>query len=135
MCDIALGMQECQLAEFAAKVNASYMSQWAKLGLYDEEEESWGRAFEQALTKTLELGGRFHFNLAGLDIAAALDGGPKPEEWVNGHTAWELREIVQNHKWFANTLFYLDGKLLTQKEVAAIGIGLVDKKAQRLGDV
>jgi hypothetical protein len=87
MCDIALGLQEQGLQEFAVSVNAAHMAQWKKLGLYDEEEESWGHAFEQALTKTLAVGGRFHFNLTGLNIADALNGDP--EIWVHGHTAWE----------------------------------------------
>jgi hypothetical protein len=124
MCDIALGMKESGLPEFAASVNASYESQWKELGFYDEEEESWGRAFEQVLTKTLAAGGRFHFKLAGLDIAAALDGGPNPEEWVHGHTAWELRQIVRKYEWFANTLFYLNGIQLTPDQVTATGIEL-----------
>ena len=109
--DIALGMQEHGLEAFAASVNASFMDQWKRLGFYDETEESWGRAFEQVLTKTLAADGRFHFNLTGLDIADALNGDP--EIWVDGHTAWELRQIVRNHEWFGNTLFYLDGDSLT----------------------
>jgi hypothetical protein len=120
MSDIALGMQEHNLEEFAAGVNASYMDQWKDLGFYDETEESWGRAFEKVLTKTLAVGGRFHFNLTGLDVAEALKGDP--EIWVDGHTAWELRQIVRNHQWFGNTLFYLDGSLLTPEQVKSLGI-------------
>jgi hypothetical protein len=122
MCDIALGRQEHGLQEFAARVNAFHMSQWVERGLYDEEEieGSWGQAFELALTRTLAAGGRFHFNLDGLDIADALVGDP--QVWVHGHTAWELRQIVRNRAWFDNTLFYRDGKLLTPEEVLARGI-------------
>ena len=120
MPDIALGMQEHGLTAFAASVNASFMDQWKKLGFYDETEESWGRAFEQVLTKTLALGGRFHFNLDGLDVADALKGDP--EIWVDGHTAWELRRIVRNHEWFNNTLFYRGGNLLTSQQVKSLGI-------------
>jgi hypothetical protein len=124
MCDIALGIQECGLPAFAASVNAFHMGQWTERGLYDEDEidESWGRAFELALTRTLVAGGRFHFNLTGLDIADALQGDPAV--WVHGHTAWELRQIVRNPTWFANTLFYLDGQLLTPEAVLALGIAL-----------
>ena len=118
--DIALGMQEHGLETFAAIVNATFMDQWKDLGFYDETEESWGRAFEQVLTKTLAVGGRFHFNLTGLEISDALNGDP--DIWVDGHTAWELRQIVRNPEWFANTLFYLDGNLLTSDEVLALGI-------------
>jgi hypothetical protein len=96
------------------------MGQWADRGLFDEDEDSWGRAFEQALTGTLAAGGRFHFSLDGLDIAEALQGDP--EVWVFGHTAWELRQIVRRSEWFGNTLFYLDGKLLTPQDVSALGI-------------
>jgi hypothetical protein len=120
MRDIALGIQEHGLEVFAASVNASFMDQWIKLGFYDKTEESWGRAFEQVLTKTLAVGGRFHFNLTGLDIAGALKGDP--EFWVDRYTAWELQQIVRNHEWFDNTLFYLDGNLLTQQGVRALGI-------------
>ena len=122
MRDIALGLQESGLAEFAASVNASYVRQWIERGFYDELEDSWGRAFGLVVSKTLAVGGRFHFNLTGLDIAAAIDGGPEPEKWVYGHTAWELRQIIGNHEWFANTLFYFNGKLLTSEQVAALGI-------------
>ena len=125
MCDVALGLQEQGLREFAATVNASFMDQWVDLGLYDEEEESWGRAFEQVITKTIACGGRIHFNLVGLDITAALQGDP--EVWVHGHTAWELRQIVRNSTWFANTLFYLDGMVLSADEVVAIGIATSKK--------
>ena len=102
-------------------------STWANVvecGLYDEDEVdgSWGRAFELTLTRTLDAGGRFHFNLTGLDIAVALQGDPFV--WVHGYTAWELRQIVRNAAWFENTLFYIDGNLLTPQEVAALGIAL-----------
>ena len=98
------------------------MGQWSERGLYDEEEieGSWGRAFELALTRTLAVGGRFHFNLTGLDIPDALQGDPAV--WVHGHTAWELRQIVRNPAWFDNTLFYLENKLLIAEEVRALGI-------------
>jgi hypothetical protein len=122
MRDIALGMQEHGLKAFAASVNASFVDQWKKLGLYAETEESWGRAFLEVLTKTLSAGGRFHFNLTGLDIVDALNGDP--EIWVDGHTAWELRQIVRNPNWFRNTLFYLDGNLLTPDQVMEHGIYL-----------
>ncbi len=122
MCDIALGIQEQGLQDFAASVNAFHMGQWVERGLYDEEEieGSWGRAFELALTRTLAAGGRFHFNLTGLDIFDAMKGDPAV--WVFGHTAWELRQIVRNSEWFNNTLFYLDGKVLTPEATLALGI-------------
>jgi hypothetical protein len=124
MCDIALGIQEHGLEEFAASVTAFHMGQWIERGLYDDDEidGSWGRAFELALTRTLAAGGRFHFNLSGLDIADALQGDAAV--WVYGHTAWELRQIVRNTAWFENTLFYLDGKPLTPEAVLALGIAL-----------
>src|ERR1022692_3346910 len=111
MSDIALGIKEHGLEAFAASVNASFMSQWIKLGLFDATEKSWGRAFEQALTKTFAAGGRFHFNLTGLEIADALKGDP--ETWVDRYTAWELQQIVRNLAWFDNTVFYLGGSLLS----------------------
>ena len=122
MRDIALGIQEHGLHDFASQVNGLHMGQWLEHGLYDEGEESWGRAFEQTLTKTLASGGRFHFNLSGLDIAEALAGDP--EVWVHGYTAWELRRIVRNRDWFVNTLFYLNGQLLSSQDVLALGIVL-----------
>jgi hypothetical protein len=124
MCDIALGIQEHGLEDFAASVNAFHMGQWAERGLYDEDEVegSWGRAFELALTRTLAAGGRFRFSLDGLDITDALQGDP--EVWVHGHTAWELRQIVRRPEWFGNTLFYLDGKPLTPEDLLALGVGL-----------
>jgi hypothetical protein len=89
MCDIALGIQEHGLQDFAANVNALHMGQWVEHGLYEEDEieESWGRALELAVTRTLAAGGRIHFSLTGLDIADALQGDP--DVWVHGHTAWE----------------------------------------------
>src|SRR5438128_197734 len=115
MSDIALGLEA-----FAAHVNASYMSQWLALGLYDEDVEGWGQAFEQALSRTLVAGGRFHFNLTGLDIADALKGDPS--RWVDRHTAWELQQVVGREDWFANTIFYLDGSVLTLEQLAEHGI-------------
>ena len=46
MCDIALGIQEHGLEDFAASVNAFHMGQWKDRGLYDDDEidGSWGRA-------------------------------------------------------------------------------------------
>ncbi len=120
MGDIALGIQEQGLEAFAAKLNASFVAQWLKLGLYDKSEESWARAFEQVLTKTLAGGGRFHFNLTGLDIADALNGDPS--WWVDRYTAWELQQIVRNQAWFDNTLFYLGGNLLSMEQVKSRGI-------------
>jgi hypothetical protein len=122
MCDIALGIQEHGLQDFAASVNAFHMGQWAEHSLYDEDEieGSWGRAFELVLTRTLATGGRFHFNLAGLDISDAMQGDPAVG--VYGHTAWELRQIVRNSAWFNNTLFYLNGEVLTPEAMLALGI-------------
>jgi hypothetical protein len=120
MHDIALGMQELGLQAFANKVNALSMSEWTKHGLFDEDEDSWGRAFEQALTRTLACGGRFHFDLSGLNIAEALAGDP--EIWVGRYTAWELQQIIRNSTWFSNTLFYLNGKQLLARELDSIGI-------------
>ena len=102
MCDIALGMQESGLEAFAARLNASPMGQWKELGLYDENEDSWRRAFEQALNTTLAAGGRFHFNLTGLDIIGALAGDAN--WWVDRYTAWELQQIVRNGAWLQNTI-------------------------------
>jgi hypothetical protein len=76
MPDIALGLQDHGLEEFAASVGAIHMGQWVDFGLYDVDEidGSWGRAFELTLTRVLEGGGRFHFNLTGLNIGDALKG-------------------------------------------------------------
>ena len=120
MCDIALGMQEMGLKAFAASANASWMRQWKDLGLYDEDEESWQRAFEQTLNKTIAAGGRIHFNLTGLDIAVALAGNPNL--WLERWTAWELQQIVRNADWFRNTIFYRDGAMLSSEEAANQGV-------------
>jgi len=61
MPDIACGIREYGLAEFAKRVQASYMSHWLRLGLYDEEVEGWGQAFTQAVERTLQAGGRINF--------------------------------------------------------------------------
>ncbi|HEX4143930.1 MAG TPA: hypothetical protein VHY91_10380 [Pirellulales bacterium] len=120
MCDIALGLQEAALKEFAESVGGSYMSQWRELGLYDEDVEGWGQAFEQAMERTLGAGGRVHFNLTGIDIADALGGDPS--YWVDRHAAWELQQIVAKRSWFDSTIFYLDGRQLTPDELARVGV-------------
>ena len=121
--DIALGLRIDEgggLEAFAATVNASYMSQWAAMGLYDDDVAGWGEAFAQVVTRTIVGGGRIHFNLTGLDIRAALRGDP--ELWVGRYTAWELQQIVRNSEWFAKTFFYLDGAILTTEQADALGV-------------
>jgi hypothetical protein len=120
MADIALGMKEAGLEAFAAMLNASYMSQWLDLGLYDDDVEGWGEAFFQAVTRTLSVGGRIHFCLDGLDIAEALNGDPNI--WSDRYTAWELQQIVRNLEWFESTHFYLNGELLNSERLVDIGI-------------
>jgi hypothetical protein len=119
MIDIALGIAsglEC----FAARVNASYMSQWRDMGLFDQNVEGWGQAFEQVMTRTLTAGGRVHFNLTNLDVREALAGDP--EFWVGRYTAWELQQIVRNKAWFDKTSFYLNEVALTSDQIIALGI-------------
>ncbi len=100
MPDIALGLKDQDLIAFASAVNAAEMSRWRELGLYDEDVEGWGHAFQQAVERTLSAGGKIHFNLTGLDIAEALAGDPGC--WVGRYTAWELQQIVGNGQWFQN---------------------------------
>jgi hypothetical protein len=84
MIDIALGLfsdgRDADLAAFAREVDASYMSQWRDMELFDDDVEGWGQAFEQVVTRTLARGGRIHFNLTGLNIGEALGGDP--DVWV-----------------------------------------------------
>jgi hypothetical protein len=122
MADIALGIRSGSgdLENFAAQVNASYMVQWGELGLYDEDVEGWGQAFQQVVTRTLAAGGRIHFNLTGIDIQDALKGDPNT--WVDRYTAWELQQIVRNREWFGRTTFYAGGTTLTLKQVSDLGI-------------
>ncbi len=119
MCDIALGIKAAGLEEFSARLNASYMSQWEELGLY-EDAEGWGQAFYQVVSNTLRAGGRIHFNLDGVDIADALAGNP--EEFVDRYTSYELQQIVLNPLWFRNTVFYREGRSLTLEDLAAVGM-------------
>ena len=123
--NLALGLKEAGLEEFAAQVNALHVGEWADQGLFDVDkvEGSWRKAFEQSLTRSINSGGRFYFNLTDLDIAEALNGDP--EWWVGRYTAWELQQIVRNASWFANTVFYLDGELLSSEKVKELGIELV----------
>ena len=120
MRDIACGRAEFDLIGFASKVNAAEMKEWPKLGLYDAGFEGWGPAFEQAVTRTLAAGKRIHFNLTGLDIADALAGDRN--FWSGRFTAYELQQIVTRSTWFAATIFYLDGRVLSESELMAIGI-------------
>jgi hypothetical protein len=120
MCDIACGMQNAGLEVFARSVGASYMSEWPDLQLYDEDVEGWGQAFEQVVSRTLDGGGRIHFNLDGVDIAQAFAGDPA--EFVGRYTAYELQQICLHAEWFDRTLFYSGGAVLTPAEVVALGI-------------
>jgi hypothetical protein len=113
MCDIALGIQEMGLEIFAANVNASWMGQWKDLGLFDEGEESWQRAFEQALNKTLAAGGRFHFNLTGLDIPAALTGDPN--WWVDATRPGSFSRLFAMPFGFAIPFFTATGRCFLPK--------------------
>lgn len=73
MVDIACGLQEAGLREFASRCNALPMSEWAAMGLYDANSvEGWGQAFVQAVTRTLDAGGRIHFDLTGLEACEIL---------------------------------------------------------------
>ncbi len=127
MIDIALGLfsdgRDADLAAFARQHNASYMSQWREMGLFDRDVRGWARAFEQVMARTLARGGKIHFNLAGLNIEEALDGDPA--EWVGRYTAWELQQIIRNASWFNDTIFYLGGEVLQTSQLSALGIEVV----------
>jgi hypothetical protein len=120
MYDIACGIKDAGLVEFAKSVSASCMSDWRDLGLYDEDVEGWGQAFEQVITRTLAAGGLIYFSLDQMNIAEALAGDPN--EFVGRYTAYELLQIVTNPAWFAATRFYLSRAQLTDAEVNALGI-------------
>src|SRR5438552_1421101 len=120
MRDIACGIQEAGLIEFAAQVNAWYMGQWLELGLFDEGLEGWGQAFEQAVTRTLAAGGRIHFNLTGLDVGDALAGDP--DLFAGRYTAYELQQIVRHRKWLEQTIFYHDGRVLAGEALISLGL-------------
>lgn len=120
MCDIACGIKDAGLAEFARAVSATQMSDWRDLGLYDEDVEGWGQAFEQVVTRTLTAGGLIHFSLDQMNIAEALAGDPN--EFVGRYTAYELQQVVLNPSWFAATRFYLSRVQLTDAEVNALGV-------------
>jgi hypothetical protein len=124
MRDIACGIQECGLAEFAARLGASHMGQWLDLGLYDEGLEGWGQAFEQAVTRTLAAGGRIHFSLDGLDIQEAMNGDP--ESFTGRYTAFELQQIVRHVEWFESTTFHLNATILSAQQLADLGIELAN---------
>ena len=94
----------------------------AGLGLYDEDVEGWGQAFEQAMERTIAAGGRVHFSLTGIDIAAALAGDPN--YGVDRHAAWELQQVVAKPSWYSRTIFYLDGRTLDPDQLAQRGIFL-----------
>jgi hypothetical protein len=119
VCDIALGINRAGLKDFAKRLNASYMSQWAQMGLY-EDAEGWGSAFYQVMVNTLKRGGHVHFNLDGVDVADALAGDAN--EFVGRYTAYELQQIVGNADWFDATTFYLHEKSLTNEELIQVGI-------------
>jgi hypothetical protein len=120
MSDIALGLADKGLEAFAADRNASYMSQWRDLGLYDDNAEGWGEAFAQVVMNTLAIGGRIHFNLTGLNILEALAGDP--QQFVGRYTSYELQQIVRNRRWFLQCTFYLHGRSLTLEDLASLGI-------------
>jgi hypothetical protein len=119
MGDIALGLKEAGLVEFAAQRNAAHMGHWEELGLY-EDAEGWGDAFRQAVTKTLKADCHIHFNLTGMDIAEALRGDP--EIFVGRYTSYELQQVLLHEPWFHNTTFYLDGESLTIEQLRTLGI-------------
>jgi len=121
MGDIACGKQHLQLEEFAAGVNAAWMKQWPELGLYDPDAVSgWGEAFAQVMKATVAAGGVVHFNLTGVDVTEALAGNP--DLFVGRYTEFELQQIKLNPDWLRITKFYLDGRVLTDAELVALGI-------------
>jgi hypothetical protein len=125
VCDIACGIrldddQNPVLAAFAKKVNASYIEQWADLGLYDEHVATFALAFQQVVSRTIAKGGRIHFNLARLDVPEALAGDP--DDWMGRYTAWELQQVVRNPEWLAKTTFYQNDAVLNDQALTALGI-------------
>ena len=52
------------------------MAEWRDMGLFDEDVEGMGLAFEQVVTRTLARGGRIHFNLTGMNVEEALRSDP-----------------------------------------------------------
>jgi hypothetical protein len=118
--NIALGMQNSGLEEFAARNGAAAMTEWEALGLYDSGLQGWGQAFHQAMNRTIQRGGKVLFDLTGVDISRALAGDPAV--WVGRYTAWELQQIRANPLYRAATTFYRNGRVLTKAEIAALGL-------------
>lgn len=121
MRDIACGKQHAGLEEFATSIGAAPMHEWRRLGLYDPTTVAgWGEAFNQVVNKTIADGGKIHFNLDDVDVPEALRGDP--DEFVGRYTEFELQQVTLNYEWFVNTIFYLNGQVLSAESLAKLGI-------------
>jgi RHS repeat-associated protein len=115
---IALGHFHAGLEQFAESMGASQSRQWQSLGLFDEGLPGWGSAFEQAMNRTIQGGGRVLFNLTGVNIPEALSGDASV--WVGRYTQWELQQVVGNPTYRAATDFYLNGSKLSPAEAGQL---------------
>ncbi len=99
MSDIACGMKDAGLADFAARVNATHVDQWLALGLFDEGLEGWGSAFLQVVTMAhgefkiaTQSGSKGYFGRVTLDVEPTARNGmvdvqfdsAHAERWQNG---------------------------------------------------
>jgi hypothetical protein len=78
------------------------------------------------MNKTIEGGGKVHFELEGVNIERAIKGNPA--EFAGRYTEWELQTITRRPDFFKATKFYKNGRPLSSEEVQRLGI-----KPQRIG--
>lgn len=96
MCDIACGLQEAGLRDFASRCNASPMSEWAALGLYDADSvEGWGAIMQDTIKKgdfriAKQIGPRGYFGEVALEVETCdCDGAIKVDFDPHRASRWQ----------------------------------------------
>ena len=114
--DVALGTERTSgrvtLDQFGATIGASIYRTWGvrKLATNGSARiDQFSEQFHDAMTQTIERGGRIKYDLTDIEVTRALAtaGDAVPNK---GLTAWELRQVLANPKYRAATDFYLQDK-------------------------
>ena len=133
--NVALGKDlNGKLKEFGDNIGANVWTSETDnvfTSMYDlMESRSFERNITDVLNKTTTNDGKILFDLTSVNIQKAIDGGlihntklVLDDRLV---TELELQIILRNKSWLENTIFHIEGKIMSSKELVSKGIKLIE---------
>lgn len=95
----------------------SYYREWVP-NRWVMTNRGWPAAFYQMAEQAR---GTIHFNLDGIDIRRILKN-PSPTNAVGRYTAWEFEQILGNKELYRRTVWYQNGRPVSQATLNRLGI-------------